>query len=88
MTFTEALEYLMQGKCVGIKPSTNSNFIVRYKPKWMNAESPDYMLCWNRSEHKDGRADCSIRTNQYLEEWYPVIIDHRELSEDVLNLLY
>lgn len=83
MTFAEALQYLMDGKCIGIKPQTNSNFLVRYHPKWMNQESPDYILKWNRSEKDEG-----IRTNQYLEEWYAVIIDHRELKDETKEKLF
>ena len=75
MSFNEALNYLMDGKCVGIKPTTNSNYIERYKPTWMNEKSQDYMLRWNGKDNGNG-----IRTNQYLESWYPVIVDHRELG--------
>jgi hypothetical protein len=87
MTFLEALDCLMSGVCIGIKPSTNTGFIVRYKPKWMNQKSPDYCLCWNSTQNKE-IIDDSIRTNQYLEDWYLVVIDHRELPEDLFNTLY
>lgn len=75
MSFNDALQYLMDGKCIGIRPAGNSNYIERFKPKWMNQESPDWMLRWNNSEDNQG-----IRTNQYFEKWFPVIVDHRELG--------
>tara|TARA_R110001632_G_scaffold123505_1_gene236245 strand:- start:769 stop:1026 length:258 start_codon:yes stop_codon:yes gene_type:complete len=75
MTFNDALTYLMEGKCIGIRPTTNSSYIERYKPSWMNKESPDYMLKWSGADNGN-----EIRTNQYLESWYPVIVDHREID--------
>lgn len=84
MTFNEALNYLMEGKCIGIKPKGNGSFLVKYKPHWMNKDSSDYILCWNRT-YKDGEVDQGIRTNQYLDEWNPVIIDCNNLPEDINN---
>ena len=67
---------MLDGKCLGIRPGNNTNFVEMYKPGWMNAQSPDFMLRWHRSEN-----DADIRTNQFLEQWYPVIIDHRQLPQ-------
>ena len=75
MSFISALTYLMEGKCIGIRPGSNSGYVIRYKPDWMNQESEDYMLKWNGTRNGD-----LIRTNQYLESWYPVIVDHREID--------
>jgi len=86
MTFTQALDHLMQGKCIGIKPGNNSGFLVLYKPAWMNQESPDFFLCWNKRPTQE--VETGIRTNQYLEEWYPVVIDHRELPEKISSHLF
>ncbi len=74
MSFNSALTYLMEGKCIGIRPGQNINYVIRYKPHWMNQESEDYMIKWNDTE------ESAIRTNQYLESWYPVIVDHREIN--------
>jgi hypothetical protein len=75
MDFIHALQYLLNGKCIGILPGDNSNYIVNYKPTWMNKESPDYLLKWNNSKEDNG-----IRTDQFLDDWYPVIIDHNDIS--------
>ncbi len=75
MSFNEALQYLLDGKCVGIRPMTNSNYIELFKPGWMNPDSPDYFLRWN-----DSIDNSDIRSNQFLEEWYPVVVDHRTIS--------
>jgi len=74
LTFQEGLQQILDGKCLGIRPEKNTNYIEMYKPHWMNSASPDFMLRWNGSA-----GDADIRTNQYLERWFPVIIDHREL---------
>lgn len=74
MNFNDALQYLLDGKCVGIQPSNNTNYVELFMPKWMNEKSRDWMLRWHDSEDDQG-----IRSDQYLEEWYPVIVDHREL---------
>lgn len=75
LTFQEAMQYLIAGKCLGIRPGTNTGFVELYKPHWMNSASPDSMLRWHGESGNAG-----IRTNQYLETWYPVIIDHRTLA--------
>lgn len=76
LTFQEALQHMLDGKCLGIRPEKNTNFVEMYKPHWMSTQSPDFMLRWHRSEN-----DMSIRTNQFLERWFPVIIDHRNLPQ-------
>lgn len=74
MSFEKALKNLLEGKCLGIKPKGNSNYIVLYAPEWMNS---DYFLCWNNTE-----GDTNIRSNQYLEEWSLVIINHLTLKKE------
>lgn len=85
MNFTDAVQYLLDGKCIGIKPKGNSNFIVKYKPHWMNQTSPDYLLCWNRSV-KEGKGNEGIRTDQYIETWQPVVIDANDLPDNIKQL--
>ena len=82
MTFADALQCLIDGKCIGIRPKGNSNFIVKYHPRWMIQTSTDFVLCWNHSV-KDGIGDHSIRTDQYLGTWQLVIIDSNDLSENI-----
>ena len=82
MPFTEALQHLVDGKCIGIKPKGNNNYVVKYKPHWMNQDSTEHMLCWNRSV-KEGKGETSIRTNQYLNEWFLVVIDCNDLPENI-----
>ena len=82
LSFTDAVQNLLDGKCIGIKPKGNSNFIVKYKPHWMNQSSPDYLLCWNRSV-KDGKGNEGIRTDQYTSAWLPVVIDSNDLPENI-----
>ena len=73
--FIDALKYLIEGNCIGIKPGENTSYLEIYKPEWMNKESPDYILKWHDSENNEG-----IRTDQYFEKWFPVIVDHREIK--------
>lgn len=82
MPFTDAVQYLLDGKCVGIRPKGNCNFIVKYKSHWLNQSSPDYFLCWSRSV-KEGKGNESIRTNQYTGMWLPVVIDANDLPDNI-----
>ena len=82
LSFTDAVQHLLDGKCVGIRPKGNSNFVVKYKPHWMNQSSPDYLLCWNRSV-KEGKGNEGIRTDQYTSVWQPVVIDANDLPENI-----
>lgn len=75
LSFPEALRSLLDGKCIGIRPDYNLNFIEMFKPHWMNPESSDYLLRW----HGDGD-DTGIRTNQFLGTWTLVIVDHQTLQ--------
>jgi len=74
MTFEQALKYLLEGKCIGIKPATYDNFLVKYRPLWMKSE-PDYLLKWNGES-----AVANIKTSQFLCDWFPVIINHNEFE--------
>ena len=80
LSFQDALQAMLDGKCLGIRPDAGANtgFVEMYKPHWMNEKSPDFMLRWARSER-----DADIRTNQYLGTWKLVIADHRELTPNV-----
>ena len=85
MSFTEAVQFLLSGKCIGIRPEGNNNFIVAYTPIWMNKDSVDYQLCWSRSV-KDGIGNTSIRATQYLGKWFPVVIDSNDLPDEIKQL--
>lgn len=74
MPFHEALSKLINGECLGIRPVTNTSYIVKHKPNWMSPTSADFCLAWNSSNEI-----AEIRSNQYMGEWFLVIIDHREL---------
>lgn len=77
-TFHEALQKLTAGECIGIRPGANTGYVVAFRPNWMNQQSPDFMLVWNNS---DPRApDAMIRSNQFLETWFLVVVDHRTLG--------
>lgn len=75
----------MDGKCIGIRPKGNSNFIVKYKPHWMSRTSPNYSLCWSRSV-KEGNGNEGIRSDQYLGRWQPVVLDTNDLSDNIKQL--
>jgi hypothetical protein len=77
-TFAEALKKLADGECIGIRPGTNTNYVVAFKPHWMNPNSPDFMLVWSNSDARS--PDAMIRSNQFLETWFLVVVDHRTLS--------
>lgn len=81
MNFTEAIQYLLDGKCIGIKPKGNSSFLVKYKPN----SSFNYFLCWSRSV-RDGKGNEAVRSDQYLETWQPVVIDTNDLPDDIKQL--
>ena len=85
MNFIDAVQYLLEGKCIGISPKGNSDFLVKYKPHWMNQKSKDYLLCWNRSVVK-GEGNEGVRTNQYAGVWRPVIVDSNDLPENIKQL--
>lgn len=85
MNFSDAVQYLLDGKCIGIRPKGNGSFLVKYKPFWMNQNSPDYILCWSRSV-KEGKANEGIRTDQCVGSWQPVIIDSNELPDNIKQL--
>jgi len=74
LTFRMALQKLLDGKCIGIRPDGNLKYVVLFKPYWINKYSPDYMLMWN-----DTNEDSKITTNQFLGIWQLVIIDHKTL---------
>lgn len=77
-TFAEALKKLVEGECIGIRPGSNTNFVVAFRPAWMNQQGPDFMLVWNDCDVRS--PDAMIRSNQFLETWFLVVIDHRTLS--------
>lgn len=85
MNFTDAVQCLLDGKCIGIRPKYNTDFLVKYKPNWMNQTSPDYLLCWNRTV-KEGQGTEGIRTDQYLGAWKLVIINSNDLPENIKQL--
>ena len=72
LSFHDALQYLLEGKCLGVRPGNNSGYVELFKPRWMNQDSPDWMLRWHGTDN-----DSNIRSNQFLESWFPVIVDHR-----------
>jgi hypothetical protein len=76
LSFHEALQYLLEGKCLGIRPESNTNYVELFKPGWMSPASPDWMLRWSGSEN-----DSDIQSNQYSEKWYPVIVDNHWLKK-------
>lgn len=76
LSFAEALQGILDGKWLGIRPGKNTNYVELFKPQWMNEKSPDSILRWNRSD-----GDSEIRSSQYMEKWYPVVVDHRTLSK-------
>ena len=73
-SFHEALNQLLAGTCLGMRPGKNLNYVELFKPAWVNERGPGSLLRWNGS---DGTAD--IRTDQYMESWQLVVLDHRQL---------
>lgn len=71
MTFHEALQALEDGKCLGIRPGANMNYLELWRPHWKRG---GWQLRWNRSESDQG-----VNTEQFLGEWRMVIVDHRQL---------
>lgn len=71
LTFTEALQALLDGKCLGIRPGQNTHYVELWRPGWQRS---DWQLRWC------GSGEQSIRTNQFQGEWHLVIIDHRTLT--------
>lgn len=77
-SFTDALKKLAAGECIGLRPGRNTNFVVAFRPHWMNQESPDFMLVWSDSDARSPNA--MIRSNQFMEQWFLVVVDHRTLG--------
>ena len=76
LTFDEALKELLTGFYVGIRPQENFDYVVLYKPTWMNKASPDFMLRWApRCKEEENSPNIEIRTNQFLGDWYLVVAD-------------
>lgn len=74
LSFQEALQNLLDGRCIGIRPGDNTSYLELYKPTWMRA-ADDYMLRWHGT-----KSDLSVRTSQFsTPTWKLVIIDHRKL---------
>ncbi len=73
LSFDAALQALLEGKCIGIRPDggNNSDYVVLYRPKW---QMSDYQLCW--SKQNGG----GIRTNQFRGTWCLVVIDHLQFA--------
>lgn len=68
LTLLEAITWLQEGKCLGIKPGQNLIYTVIHQ-----AERGGPRLA--RSNSEDG----TILIEQILGDWYPVIADHRTL---------
>lgn len=75
-SFTDALQKLTTGECIGLRPGQNTNYVVAYRPGWMNQQSPDFMLVWSGTT----MVDAMIRSNQFMGTWFLVVIDHRTLG--------
>lgn len=72
MGFTDALQLMLDGKCLGIRPVGNTGYVTLSKPHWMSTASPDSLLKWANSE-----MDTQIRSNQFMGLWCLVVVDHR-----------
>ena len=68
--FAQALRQLIDGKCIGIRPGANQNYLV-IAPKGIIKN----VLQW-----KGG--DTGIRADQYLEEYRCLILDHRQFTNE------
>jgi hypothetical protein len=86
MNFLEAMQYLADGKCVGIKPKGNSHYLVPYRPHFWNAKDKRIALAWYRS-YKDGTVSNTISDESYLGEWFPVVLDTRRLPIEIKHSL-
>lgn len=70
--FAEALQMLMDGKCIGICPDNGEN--MKYVELDQETNSCAFIRWNNGGSH-------AIRCNQFLGEWALVIVDHRELNK-------
>lgn len=72
--FLQALQKLVDGECLGIKPGTNTNYM------HLNPSSKTRLI-WCRNSSIDNDEDGTCRAQQFLTDpWYLVIADHRELT--------
>lgn len=76
-SFLEALQKLSNGECLGIRPEKNLQFMIPYRP--YNPQSTDFCLIWSRAGEVDPQATSEARSDQYLGDWFLVIVDHRDL---------
>lgn len=74
LSFSEALNAMLAGHCLGIRPNegTNANYVELFRPEWQRA---GYQLRWSK-----GTNDQGIRTDQFTGTWALVVVDHRTLT--------
>lgn len=82
LNFIDALKYLVDGKCIGIKPGNNCSFLVKYNPTNKSKDLITYYLCWEKTV-EDNKCNFEIRTDQFLGIWHPVVIDTNDLPEHI-----
>lgn len=70
LSLTLAIQWLEQGKCLGIKPGDNATHMVLQNP-----ERGPQRLVWERGDSG------TMMTEQITGEWYPVIAVHRTLKQ-------
>jgi hypothetical protein len=76
-SFQDAVQAMLDGKCLGIRPGANMRYVEPFRPPWMKDKN-DVMLQW-----EGGGGE--IRATQFLGKWKLVVVDHRELHKQVEN---
>lgn len=66
LTLETAINWIKEGRCLGIKPGANTNYMVINIP-----ERGPQRLYWA------GQTDGTMMIEQITGEWFPVIADHR-----------
>lgn len=88
LSFSEALKWLEEGNCIGIRPKGNANFIIKTRMCYNKPDSKRNFIMWKRTKKEDRQnGDQSIRIEQYLDTWNPVVLDCNELPEKMHALL-
>jgi len=70
LTIQIAMEWLKEGRCLGIKPGSNLRYMTLLTP-----ERGSVKLVWA------GSTDGSMMAEQITDDWFPVIVDHRALNK-------
>ena len=89
LSFHDALTALTNGECVGIRPGNNASFCTLFRYSVFHDREPS-LFGWFAHIHDPAKppeaVNTHIRAEQFLGEWFLVVVDHRDLPRHVNGL--